>query len=143
PVGVDRDVDAPRHHPDDGAVEALVADQHVRAAAEQQPVVSRAPDLERRLHELLARRGLHEFARGAPDPEGRELRERTPRVRHHGRHGSRRARTCALPSTVSPLKVTVRSMRAASSSMRPTLAVTVTTAPSAASTTTGRVNRTW
>ena len=57
---------------------------------------------------------------------------------------ARLTRTCALPSTVTPPKVTVRSIRATlvSVSRAPTVARMVTTAPSAASTSTGRVNRT-
>ena len=53
-----------------------------------------------------------------------------------------RIRTCALTSTVAPAWVTVRSMRADSSSTAPTLATMPTSAPASGSTTTGRVNRT-
>ena len=52
-------------------------------------------------------------------------------------------RTCALPRTVAPSKVTVRSIRTVSTSSAPTFATTARRAPSAASTGTGRVKRTW
>src|SRR5690606_16140897 len=140
PVAVDGDVDTACGHPDDGAVDAVIGADDVRAAPQHEPVLARGPHLARRLHELLARRRLEELPGRAADPQRRELGERT--FGHLG-HGSRRTTTWALPSTVSPPKLTVRSTRAVSSSRRPTFATTVTSAPSEGSTTTGRVNRTW
>ena len=132
-------LDAAGRDPHDSSVESLVGDHHVRAAAEHQPVLG-VPHASSAAAISSSRVVADDQAdRRTTDPEGREGCE----VVGHAAQAGSATRTCALPSTVSALKVTVRSMRAAPSSTDPTLATIVTVAPSFGSTSTGRVNRTW
>lgn len=130
--------DAPgpdQHH---GAVEAVVGDEQVAAAADHEPVVV-APGVADVRDELVGGVRGEQATGGSPDAQGREVGEEG--VGHDQRNTTV---TCALPSTVCPAAVTVRSMRCGRpwSSTVPTLATTPTVAPCSGSTTTGRVKRT-
>ncbi len=131
-------LDAVAGDPNHGAVEAVIADDHVGAAAEQQPVLRLGPCGLHGVEQLGAGRGRDQLRGRAADPKGGQRGE----LGHVGGHAGRATTAWALPSTVWPLQLTVRSMRTPASSRAPTLALTLTTAPVSGSTTTGRVKRT-
>ena len=131
-------LDAAAGDPNHGAVEAVIGDDHVGAAAEQQPVLRLGPCGLHGVEQLGAGRGRDQLRGRAADPEGGQRGE----LGHVGGHAGRATTAWALPSTVWPLQLTVRSMRTPASSRAPTLALTLTTAPVSGSTTTGRVKRT-
>jgi hypothetical protein len=66
-------LDAPGRHADHRAVEALVADEEVRAAAEHEPRFAGSPRLVGEVDEVALRGGRHELANGAAHLERREL----------------------------------------------------------------------
>jgi hypothetical protein len=69
-------LDASGQHADDGAVETLIGDDDVRAAAKQQPLVLPAPHLVRGVDELLLGRRVDHLARRASDAHrGRVFKE--------------------------------------------------------------------
>ena len=117
-------------------VEAVVARDRVGAAAQQQPVVARGPDVERRRDQLVAVRGSRMRSGDASDLHGGQRRERC-RSRKRDAHLRLAEHGVAVEGDGE-----VDAGRRASASSCPTFAMTETAAPSAGSTTTGRVNRT-
>ena len=130
-----------REHAHDRAVEGLVADEQVGSAAEREPRVAVGPHRAEGVDELVGRGRVDHACGGAAGAQRRELRERDRRDFGH-RSGEADAHLRLDEHRGFRRSVTVRSMRAVSSSTAPTFATTDTSAPVSGSTTTGRVNRT-
>ena len=99
------------------------------------------PRLAQRGDELVGRCARRSCARARRRCAAWSAGERD-RCRRRASAQASRTRTCALPSTVVSPCVTVRSMRAVSSSTAPTFATIVQLRARSGSTTTGRVKRT-
>ena len=93
-------LDALRGDPDHGAVETLVADEEVGAAAEHQPRLAVRPRLDREVDEVALRRGRHEVRGRSADLQRGELGERDV-VRHVSR-GRPAPAPCRAPSRRRP-----------------------------------------
>ena len=107
-------LDPAGRHQDDRAVESVVADHEVRAAAEQQPAGGIRPGLPRGVDQAGRLGCPDQVRRGAAHPDAREA-GRTCRARL----SCTLTVTRALPKTVAPPATTVRSIRAVSASTAP------------------------
>ncbi len=70
------DLDAPGGHPDHGPGEALVRDQQVRAAGDEQQRLVGVVDLVDRVDQLVRGRRRHDPGRRAPDAQRRQVGQR-------------------------------------------------------------------